>query len=141
MGAPKKSAMWRRADVAKCLGIHVTRVRQLEAAGKLKASEIDANGVHLFDPRVIARMAKTRPARRVVDGELAATVFGMFANGYPLRLIVIETRQSPETIRKLHAEYLRPLVPARDELLELLDKTGPELDAKIAKQQGRANGG
>ncbi|MGH7434235.1 MAG: hypothetical protein ACRENE_01005 [Polyangiaceae bacterium] len=118
------------------LGVTLTRVRQLEASGKLRAM-VDERGVHTFDPREVAAYARTRPARRQVDGQLAATVFRMIRDGYPLREIVIETSQSPETIRNLHAEYLRPLVPVRDELLEHFEKSGAELDERIAGQQGR----
>jgi hypothetical protein len=142
MGAKKKTALWRRAKVASVLGVSVTRVRVLEAQGKIPCAEIDADGVHLFEPRAIARIAKTRPARKKFDGELAAEVFDMFANGYNLPLIVRTTRQSPETIRKLHAEYVRPLVPAvRDDLQEFFDKSKAEIDASIAEHRKRANGG
>jgi hypothetical protein len=142
MKPKKKSAMWRRAKVASVLGVHVTRVRTLEAQGKLPCAEIDENGVHLFEPRAVARYAKTRPARKTLDGELAATVFEMFEARYTLPQIVRQTRQSPDTIRKLHAEYLRPLiVPVRDELLEHFEKTSAEVDDMIAKQRTRANGG
>jgi hypothetical protein len=140
-GARAQKGRWGRAQTARALGVSISRVRQLEREGKLLA-HVDEQGVHTFEPRAIGALAKRRTSRRQVDGEIAARVFRMIADGFPLRDIVIETAQSPETVRKLHAEYSRPFGGApRDELLEHFDKSGAELDERIARQQGRMGGG
>ena len=132
----KKKKPLTRAGVAKVLGISISRVRALEQAGQLKP-EVTPDGVRIFKPKEILAFAKRRAPRRQVDGEIAAKVFRMFKDGYPFADIVIETMQSPETVRKLHVEYRKPLVDHADALLSEYDKRNGALDERIAKQQQR----
>jgi DNA-binding transcriptional MerR regulator len=138
MAAPIKKGFWLRARVARELGVHITRVRQLEKAGRLKPA-IDKDGVRLYDPRAVRAFVKQRPPRVLVQGELASKVFRMLDDGHSLKQIVIDLKLPPETVRKLHDEYRRPLVePPPDRELEAFDRRSAETDAVIEKQRARA---
>jgi DNA-binding transcriptional MerR regulator len=141
MARPLKNGQWRRARVARELGISIARVRALEAAGALKPT-IDKDGAVLYDPRAVRAFAKKRPPRVLVQGELASKVFRMIKDGFPLRDIVIELKLPPETVRKLHDEYRRELVESPpDRELADFDRRNAETDQAIDKQRRRAAGG
>jgi DNA-binding transcriptional MerR regulator len=136
-----KKGFWLRARVARELGVHITRVRQLEKAGTLVPT-IDKDGVRLYDPRAVKAFAKKRAPRLVARGEDAANVFRMLDDGHNFKDIVIATRLAPEVVRKLHDEYRRPLVePPPDRELEDFDRRNAETDEQIKKQRARAAGG
>lgn len=120
--------------MARTLGVTLTRVRQIEKAGKLHPQP-DADGVQTFSRQEVVAFVHSRPPRKKTDGAIAARAFQMFKDGFPFPEIVIETMQSPETVRRLFEEYRRPLVTGHDELLEHFDKTAKETDARIAEQQ------
>jgi hypothetical protein len=124
-----------RTEVARALGVTLTRVRALETSGKL-SPVADTRGVHTFDRREVAAYVRTRPARRQLDGKIAAVVFRMIRDGFALNAIVIETEQSPETIRKLFAEYRRPFVPVTDALADHFDRSARELDDDVKRKRG-----
>jgi hypothetical protein len=141
MGGPQKKGFWMRARVARELGVSISRVRALETAGTLVPT-IDKDGVRLYDPRSVKAYAKKRAPRLIAQGEDAARVFLMLDNGHPFKDIVIATRLPPETVRKLHDEYRRPLVePPPDRELEAFDRRNAETDEQIKKQRARAAGG
>jgi DNA-binding transcriptional MerR regulator len=50
-------------DVARRLGLSVSRITQLDREGKLPA-ERDSSGRRLFDPDVVERFARERAQRR-----------------------------------------------------------------------------
>ena len=136
LAAKKKTPRMTRREVARALGVTLTRVRHLEQHGKLHPVA-DESGRFTFDRAEVSAYVRTRPARRQVDGEIASRVFRMISEGFPLRDIVIETCLSPDTVRKLHDEYRRPFVPVDESILEQMDKSAAELDKRIAAQQRR----
>jgi hypothetical protein len=107
-----------RMQVARLVGCSKTQVRNYERRGILRPS-VDGKGVHWFLKAEVAALARKKESRadaraaradkRDRLGELAARVFFLFREGVELPEIVIETKRSPELIRRLYDEYRRPL--------------------------------
>jgi hypothetical protein len=92
-----------RDQVARRLGVHITTVRRLERAGKLKPTQ-NAHHVWLFDPDEVERLAETRTVGSP-SGIVAARVFELLREGYELYEIVIALKLQPAVVRALYAEW------------------------------------
>jgi hypothetical protein len=135
--APKPATVT-RSIASKMLGCSRTRVRQFEAEGRLRAVEIDDKGIHhylLSDLQALVRERGNGVAPDRVHGTIAAQVFKMFREGVELPEIVMQTQQSPMTIRQLYEEYSRPLghKPSPTVDLKDYDDQAKTLDEKIAR--------
>ncbi|MBN1654346.1 MAG: helix-turn-helix domain-containing protein [Deltaproteobacteria bacterium] len=86
-----------RTEAAKRMGVSVATVRRMEGS-ELQVVMID--GKHLFHLEEVDRY------RRVSDGDLAAQVFQMFNEGYSQVEVVIQLKESPDRIRKLHNDWV-----------------------------------
>jgi len=86
-----------RTEAAKRMGVSVATVRRMEGA-ELRVEVID--GKHLL------RIEDVDRHRRVPDGDLAAQVFQMFNEGYSQVEVVIQLKESPDRIRKLHNDWV-----------------------------------
>jgi hypothetical protein len=106
-GSRSKSLLT-RSEAAKVLGVHVSRIRQLER--KVLPCITDERGRHLFERADVDDLARRRGrAPSSVDGELIARVFEMFRERFSLAEIVIETKLAPETVRQLFVQFSTPL--------------------------------
>lgn len=98
-----------RPQVAEQLGTSVASIRRKE--GKTLHPVKGADGIHRFDPAEVAAHAAAETAaapaklRRSVSGDLAAEAFIRFDKGLTPRQVVIELRQPPEDIEKLHRQW------------------------------------
>ena len=98
-----------RSQAAERLGTSVASIRRME--GKTLNPTKGPDGVYRFDPAEVdgltADSAAPSPARlrRSDAGELAAQAFVLFDNRLTPRQVVIELRQPPEVIEKLHRQW------------------------------------
>jgi hypothetical protein len=136
---PTETAMLTRGEVARILGCSRRRIAQFEEAGRLRAI-VDGKGVHHFARADVLAFAKNRVVHAdKVAGTIAADVFRLFREGVELPEIVMQTQQSPATIRSLWEEFRRPLeAPASPaiprDLVALMSLSGG--GAKIKPQNG-----
>lgn len=96
-----------RGEVARALGVSRCRVQQWQADGRLHPRK-NEDGVWLFDRYEVVELEKARArtiGRAGITGELAARAFRCFREGWTLAQVVEELEQTPETVRKLHAEW------------------------------------
>lgn len=93
------------------LGVSVQTLINWERRGRLHPrtrikSDDDAREVIIYDPTELAAIPrKQRLAGTEFAGELAARTFEMFEDGYTLRGVVIETRQTPEVVETLYEQW------------------------------------
>jgi excisionase family DNA binding protein len=105
------------AEVCKALGVSRQRVGALVKEGILHPTR-DARGVRLFDRAEVLAYAQSRKSAPRARGKVAARVFELFARRWGLRAIVMDTLQTPEEIRRLWREWMRPLNADADEAEE-----------------------
>ena len=100
------AGMLLRHQVAWILGVTPSGVQRMQERGKLRSVR-DPEGRDLFARVDVFELARLRrlPSHRCFDDAVAAQVFEMFRAGWDLPEIVIETGESPRTIRALHEEY------------------------------------
>jgi hypothetical protein len=133
MGENKSASMLTRADVMRILGCSRALTFKLEARGKLRAV-VDAKRVHHFARVDVLELARTRgrPFTDRVEASVAAECFRLFRLGLALPEIVMQTKQTPATVRALFAEYKTPLegvVPEPD--LRDYDERGKRDDERL----------
>jgi hypothetical protein len=128
------AGMVTRIDVQRILGVSRTMTRKLEEGGKLMAT-IDANGLHLFLRSDVIELARIRGrgvvGRAAESPKVAQMLFDMFERGLELPQIVMESGQSPVTVRAMYEQYRTPLRRKRSPLSD--DSAAGEL--KDAAQQ------
>lgn len=139
----RPSGSFTRREAARVLGCSRTRVEQLEKEGKIHClpfDKADGRATHYFARAEVLALARVRgrPNADRVHGTIAAQIFELFRQTVDFPEIVIQTQQSPATVRALYAEYRRPLEapPAMPELVGY-DERARELDGKIAEMQSR----
>lgn len=109
MAAPSKDGFLPPRDVRSVLGISRTYLEKLRKTGKLQTVK-DEHGVHQFSRAEVLALARRRHVKvDKVAASIAVQVFEFFRDGYELPEIVMQTGQSPETIRGLYREYKTPL--------------------------------
>lgn len=120
-----------RAQVAEILGVSVSTVRSYE--GKLLFPDVDANGVHRFDPSEVYALAKERgrpipstpPKPTRLDGEKVARILELAKEGRSKLDICIEVRVHPDDVEEL-MEKCRP---------DLQQARKVQEDARLAKEE------
>lgn len=94
-------------EVARLLGVSITRVRHMEKAGKLNPTR-DRKGVRHFERAEILQYAHARGQRlrcELAGGPKAAEAFGLFDKEVRLADVVIKLQIVPELVRELHAQW------------------------------------
>ena len=102
-----------RVDVADLLKISVNTITGLERRGLLHPRRViraDRRGAkrltYIYDPKEVATVPRhTRHTNARDPGETAARCFELLELGKPLYQIVIELRETPDTIRELHEKW------------------------------------
>jgi hypothetical protein len=112
---PAPAGMLLRHQVAWILGVTPSGVQRMQERGKLRSVR-DLEGRDLFARVDVFELARLRrlASHRCVDAAVAAQVFEMFRAGWDLPEIVIETGESPRTIRALHEDYPNRFHSRRD---------------------------
>ena len=101
-----RAATLTRNEVAKLLRCSISTVRRLE--GTELHPTVGPDGVHVFDPKELLRIAEERAARTDVpskEGERDARVFELLDAGKGLREIVTTLRLPVELVSKLIREW------------------------------------
>ena len=90
------------------LGVSIQTLRNYERRGRLHPQYVyrrDGYGIErrvtAYDPEEIKKLPRGGRTQRL-NGDLAARVFELFNQGRSLRDIVIELRESPNTIKELY---------------------------------------
>lgn len=111
-----------RAQVAKRLGVSVSKVRTME--GKALHPEI-VDGVHYFAGTEVDAVALERPpsvrSRRLDEGQIAARVFNLIEHGKDVREIVQELEVPPRVVRTLYHEWKLDLVDGENDLRKAVE--------------------
>lgn len=97
------AAIWTRAQAARALGVSVSGVRRLEAAGTLRPT-VDAAGVRRFDPAAVraAAAGRARQGRRrerqtqAAETDVGRAAARLWLDGAPLAQAVVELGCSVE---------------------------------------------
>jgi hypothetical protein len=92
-----------RNQVARRLGVHITTVRRLERAKKLRPQK-NEHGTWLFDAQEVEQLAAARTSA-ATSGAVAARVFQALRDGFSLQDIVIAFQLPPRVVRELYAEW------------------------------------
>lgn len=140
MAENKSVSMVTRADVMRILGCSRALTYKYEQKGKLRAV-IDAKGVHHFARSDVIELARARgrPFADRVEASVAAECFRLFRMHVELPEVVMQTKQTPATVRALYLEYKTPLEePAPVVDLSEYDRRAEKDDEAIAEQRRRA---
>lgn len=104
-----------RNQVIDMLGVSVMTLKAWEKRGRLtsqRTERVATDGrictMYVYDPREVAKIPKRAPigAANTAPGEVAARAYELFAQGATFREIVVELRETSETVRALHERWL-----------------------------------
>lgn len=145
MTAPRPTLTQQEARTI--LGLSRPSLIDLERQGKLHTVRSEGGHRTYIRDEVVALARKRHVKVDRVAASIAVAVFEMFKDGYELPEIVIQTGQSPATIRDLFAEYTTPLrretpEAASKRLAEeqrAFDERMRHLDDEIAKKRKRSS--
>ena len=121
-------------QAAKLLGCSRRWIQKLQRRGRLH-SIIDGSGVHHFARADVLAFAQANGRVGHANGSLVARVFAMFRERVDFPEIVIQTEQTPATIRALYDEYRRPLGVEALPTEADLDRSTRALDEYLASRE------